>query len=205
LILVLKHGVHPAGIIFTPSVSSLSGPGTFLTVYGNNDSTTEYFGTPYYDDPHFTFAIGNYIGLGTVTLPGYVKPDTGFLPIGIQVLTTFTGDSYHNYFTQMHWPRATDTVTIDVVCIGKNAPPLDGVTYSSEPRSVSLWPNPASFILHIRSDDPTLDFWITDMLGRKIRTGKGTESSIDVSDLPNGLYVLSFSKLGESIKFQVVR
>jgi hypothetical protein len=202
---VLKHGVHPAGIIFTSSVSSLSGPGTFLTVYGNSDSTTEYFGMPYYDDPHFTFSIGDYIGTGTVALPGNVKPDTGLFPKGIQVLTTFTGDSYHNYFTQMHWPRATDTVTIDVVAIGKNAPPLDKVTYSSETRSISLWPNPAYSILHIRCEDPTANFWITDMLGRKIRTGKGTETSIDISDLPTGLYVLSFSKLVESIKFQVLR
>ena len=105
----------------------------------------------------------------------------------------------------MHWPRSIDTITIDVVAIGENAPHLDGVAYSSEPRSVSLWPNPASSILHIRSDDPTANFWISDVLGRKVRTGKGTESSIDISDLPTGLYVLSFSKLGESIKFQVLR
>src|SRR6202035_2352186 len=32
LIPLLKHGVHPAGIIFTSDVSSMQGPHTFLTV-----------------------------------------------------------------------------------------------------------------------------------------------------------------------------
>jgi len=206
LIPLLKHGVHPKGIVFTSSVSSLSGPHTFLTVYGNNDPTAEYFGMPYYDDPHFSLNIGNYTGFGSVSLPGVVLPDTGFLGNGIEVLTTFTGDSHLNYQTQIHWPRESDTVTIDVVCLGAYATPFQDVAGSGHMQNVHLWPNPASNL--VRIDIPqSVTVWISDELGRLlIKTTLTPDSpTIDVSKLPAGLYEVSIPSLGVFSKLEIIR
>ncbi|MFI5200778.1 MAG: hypothetical protein ACHQNE_00140, partial [Candidatus Kapaibacterium sp.] len=160
----LQHGIHPTGIVFSSTISSNAGPGTFLTFYGNHDSATEYFYTPYYDDPHFAIAIGNFDGLSTISLPGPVQPVGLNLNAVIEALTTFTGDTHQNYRTQLHWPRAHDTISIDVVALGALAPPFDGVKSIPLSNSLSVWPNPASQVIHIYNPDQS-PIWISDALG----------------------------------------
>jgi hypothetical protein len=204
LIPKLQHGIHPAGIIFTSSVSSLSGPGTFLTVYGNDDPTTRYFGLPYYDDPHFSIAIGNYVGAGAV-LPGEVPPHVGMTDGGIQALTTFTGDSYHNYLTQLHWPRDIDTITIDVLAIGKSAPRFLRVREEAASRLV-VWPNPASQLLHLELPMDKSDVVILDALGRTVlkQRVESSASTLDISSLPPGVYRVCIPNMQSSM-LEVVR
>ncbi len=207
LIPKLKHGIHPAGIIFTSSVSSKAGPHTFLTVYGNDDPTTEYFGMPYYDDPHFTLAIGNYTGLGTVTLPDNVRPDTGFPPQNIQVLTTFTGDSHINYQTQLHWPRENDTVTIDVLALGLTAPKFERVSSAQAATSFPVWPNPASDVLRIECGEERTEVLLIDILGRTIRkqTLFAGSDVMNIADVQPEMYQLYIPSRNQSTKVQIIR
>jgi hypothetical protein len=206
----LKHGVHPAGIILTSSVKSLAGPRTFLTVYGNDDSTTEYFGVPYYDDPSLTLAIGNFDGFGSVLLPADVLPDTStiFPPNDeIQVLTTFTGDAYHNYRTQLHWPRAQDTITIDVLVLGTEAPRYAKVATPDTHVSLSLWPDPASRAIFVNTGQDHFSYMIFDAVGRVVERGDDLPESscLDISALPPGVYELYLPQSQRTRRFQVLR
>jgi hypothetical protein len=195
LIPKIEHGIHPAGIIFSTDRKS------FISFFGNYDSTTEYFYLPYYDDPHFGVSVSG------ITLPGEVLPDTGFsFSLGLQTVTTFTGDNNHNYLTKLHWPRGNDTVTMDVLAVGLNAPPFDAVAPLPTGSSLRLWPNPAQSVLHCDIDKDAV-MWIFDPLGRILRkfdlhTGRST---VDVSSLPNGLYEVSVPSQGDRVKLEIVR
>jgi hypothetical protein len=204
---LLETGIHPAGIIFTSSVSSLLGPATFVTVYSNNDQVTQYFDVPYYDDSHFKIDIGNYIADGTaVFLPGNVVPDTVRPWQRIQAKTTFSGDSYHNYYTQLHWPREKDTITIDVVCIGSNAPTFLDVTGAEPSTGLRLWPNPASDVVRLDLDEPAA-VWIVDELGRVLKKTTVLPESpvVDLRNLPEGFYTIAIPSKHTVSKIQLIR
>jgi hypothetical protein len=195
LIPLIKHGVHPAGIIFRSDRKS------FVTFFGNNDSMSEYFYTPYYDDPHFGIAVSG------ISLPGTVLPDTGaFSPNGFQTETTFTGDDDHNYLTQIHWPRGNDTVTMDVLAVGLNAPPFEAVASAPSRMPLRLWPNPASSVVHLDIDESAAA-WISDPLGRILRKIDLTSglSTLDVSTMRSGLYEVCIPSRGESLKLEIIR
>ncbi|MFI5202661.1 MAG: T9SS type A sorting domain-containing protein, partial [Candidatus Kapaibacterium sp.] len=122
---------------------------------------------------------------------------------------TYTGDSYHNYYTKLHWPRAIDTITIDVVAVGNNAPPFDNVKLTAPPpsSSISVWPNPASRVVHLDLGQRSSSVWISDALGRIVRKENLTPgtSTIDISDLSTGLYDLFLPGLQETVKLQILR
>jgi hypothetical protein len=190
----IKHGVHPAGILFYSNdiSTSYSTGKSFLTAYGNNDSVSDYFYVPYYDDPHFQLSIRNFDGFGSATLPAMLPPDTVLLLPStntVEVLTVFTGDDQHNYLTKLHWPRANDTVTMDVLALGASAPPFDGVTMKMRSSGFSMWPNPASSTLHISSAEPNATVTIYDLLGRVLLAAELLpNTSLDVSTFPPGIY-----------------
>ncbi len=202
----IKHGVHPAGIVFSSdSISTSYAAGkSFLTTYGNHDSVSEYFYTPYYDDQRFHISIGNFDLLGSATLPGMIDPDTQrtFPDYSlIELLTQFTGDDQHNYRTQLHWPRANDTISIDVVALGASAPPFNGVTLKTLSDGFSIWPNPASSILHVSSVQAGATIAIYDLLGRELLMADlSSNNSLDISNIPDGVFsVVLNSKSGTPI------
>jgi hypothetical protein len=162
---------------------------------------SEYFYTPYYDDPHFGIAVSG------ISLPGTVLPDTGaFSPNGFQTETTFTGDDDHNYLTQIHWPRGNDTVTMDVLAVGLNAPPFEAVASAPSRMPLRLWPNPASSVVHLDIDESAAA-WISDPLGRILRKIDLTSglSTLDVSTMRSGLYEVCIPSRGESLKLEIIR
>ena len=202
----LKRSIHPRGIIFTSSVSSNEGSGTFIAGYGNDDPVSDYFYLPYYDDPNFSIQIGNFLGLGTLSLPGVLPPDTGFLT-GVETLTRFTGDPAKNYLTKLHWPRANDTITIDVLALGDKAPPFDIVTPSYGARSnILLWPNPASQTVRFHTLKTPTVVIIMDQLGRIMKRQMLQQTDvIDVSNFIPGMYEFYFPELQQSAKVQILR
>ena len=191
---LIKHGIHPTGIVFYSGniLTTFSTAKSFLTIYGNNDSVSEYFYTPYYDDSLFKITVHDYNGIGSVTLPGLISPDTAFFSPNtefIQTLTEFAGDDYHNYRTQLHWPRSNDTVTMDVLALGSSAPPFDGVAMKTLSSGFSMWPNPASSTLHVSSAEPGATIAIYDLLGRELVSAELLpNTSLDISNLTQGIY-----------------
>jgi hypothetical protein len=199
LVPLIKHGLHPAGIVFfSNNISTKFSTGkSFITEYGNDDTVSEYFYPPYYDDPHFKITIGNISGFGSATLPALMPPDThAYLPSWntIETLTEFTGDDYHNYRTQLHWPRANDTVTMDVLALGADAPPYDGVAMKTLLTGFSIWPNPASSTLNIGSVEPGANIIVYDLLGRELLSAELLSNTpIDISKLHPGIYSVVLS------------
>ncbi|MEE9349901.1 MAG: right-handed parallel beta-helix repeat-containing protein [Flavobacteriaceae bacterium] len=63
----------------------------------------------------------------------------------------------------------------------------------------SIYPNPATKRLHLKSNIAIEKVWVIDVLGRKMNT-KVIDSSIDVSHLNNGIYFLVFNNNNELIK-----
>ena len=72
----------------------------------------------------------------------------------------------------------------------------------TETNGFALYPNPTSGLITIRPSDfclPSSDFRITNLLGQTLMTGTISEGTIDVSDLPKGMYFITINEL--SLKF----
>lgn len=62
------------------------------------------------------------------------------------------------------------------------------------PNTFSIYPNPVVDILHIETGDiEMIGFQLFNAMGQVMRTGTGTERSIQMSDLPTGLYSLNIA------------
>jgi len=191
LVPLLKQGVHPTGIIFNVLSSY------FYTVYGNYDNVAEEYYQPYFEDSRFHF------GTGSFTFPAKVEP----LVELISTHTTYTGDENHTVLTKLVWPREFDTVKIDVLALSPFDKPFDNVTENSA-HALRLWPNPASITVHVEIPaDETVTATITDILARRVKrvVCTGNPITIDVSDLPAGIYSLSISSVSETTLFEVLR
>lgn len=57
-------------------------------------------------------------------------------------------------------------------------------------RRVNLYPNPGDDEFRIDSSLPLASVTLTNLLGRVVKTFPGTQDSFDVSDLPNGVYLV---------------
>lgn len=60
----------------------------------------------------------------------------------------------------------------------------------STPRIVNLYPNPGDDEFRIDSSLPLASVTLTNLLGRVVKTFPGAQDSFDVSDLPNGVYLV---------------
>ncbi len=189
----LQHGIHPTGIIFPSDVTStITGPRSFEVRFGNFDSVSEYFYLPYFDDPRFQITLGNWDGFGTLPVPGSISPAQFSSQICAKI--SYTGDDNHNYLTQLHWPRAKDTVTIDVMAIGVDAPPFSGVAVQSSSSAFLIWPNPASSVIHIGAEGEDASFTIYDIVGREVYSGEVlSNETFDISTLSPGFYSVVLS------------
>lgn len=57
---------------------------------------------------------------------------------------------------------------------------------------ISIYPNPATNFISINKDENVRDIAIFNLVGRKLKTFEGVEKDehYDVSDLPNGMYLV---------------
>ena len=67
---------------------------------------------------------------------------------------------------------------------------FEQATRRTAPRSVNLYPNPGDDEFRIDSALPLARVTLTNLLGRVVKTFPGTQDSFDVSDLPNGVYLV---------------
>lgn len=61
-----------------------------------------------------------------------------------------------------------------------------------QPVKVSVYPNPATNYISINKDDNVKEIAIFSLVGRKLKTFEGVkkDEQYDVSDLPNGMYLV---------------
>jgi len=81
--------------------------------------------------------------------------------------------------------------------------PTVGIDESNEKQKVQVFPNPTTGILHINTNDPNLqigEFSVFDLYGREVHRFQpqfqNNEHTIDLQDLANGLYLLTYSADG---------
>lgn len=74
------------------------------------------------------------------------------------------------------------------VLFGQSSGELTG----SAPVKISIYPNPATNFISINKDENVRDIAIFNLVGRKLKTFEGVEKDehYDVSDLPNGMYLV---------------
>ena len=70
---------------------------------------------------------------------------------------------------------------------------FEQVDRRSTSRSATLYPNPGDDEFRIDSALPVANVTLTNMLGRIVKTFPGTLDSFDVSDLPNGVYLVGMT------------
>lgn len=88
------------------------------------------------------------------------------------------------YFDGIYGPEATPTSTDDLLEI-----------------DLTLLPNPATNILTIQSNEPIEQYEIYSITGALVSFDKatGNNTSVDISDLSNGIYLLKATNKGQSI------
>lgn len=70
------------------------------------------------------------------------------------------------------------------------------------PTTITLFPNPTENLLRINGDfDVNVSYSIFDMSGKKLKQGKVTDQTIDVSLLSSGIYILKLDNQSQALKF----
>jgi len=74
---------------------------------------------------------------------------------------------------------------VDCICQGEIINSIN-----TEPRGIVVYPNPSTGILHVDSQEDIHGIILYDLRGKEVyRIGRET-TSIDISSLPSGIYVL---------------
>lgn len=109
---------------------------------------------------------------------------TDIAPEGILFLTKEENHSNYDVLISSHEISGTTTIfKIEDNTVGFN---------ENDVENFNCFPNPMTKIVNIKGDLPQEStYQITDMLGRKIKSGILNSNTIPVSELENGMYVLS--------------
>ena len=71
-----------------------------------------------------------------------------------------------------------------------------GIDYHSTDNPSTIYPNPATEILKIRTNSNYSDYQVINILGSKVKEGFIIDNQIRISDLPNGMYFIKLSMYG---------
>ncbi len=83
--------------------------------------------------------------------------------------------------------------------------PADVSTINNEANDFVCYPNPAVSTIHISTSLPNPSFYIQDIIGQQVLSGKlGEEKVIDVSMLPTGRYLIDVSSEGRRMTQVIV-
>ena len=74
-------------------------------------------------------------------------------------------------------------------------------TIGSVPVKIAIYPNPATNYISINKDENVRDIAIFNLVGRKLKTFQNVEKDehYDVSDLPNGMYLVQIIDVNKKI------
>ncbi len=131
--------------------------------------------------------------------------DTTVLPVDtILVGESYLGQTYteagyyDNIFEVLKRPNGCDLVIKYSLLVLPN----EGTGVENQlAGSKSIYPNPATNVLYV-TNSSTFSYVIQNMLGHTVMEGSSNNGSIDISDLPQGLY---FLRLGNEVLFQFVK
>ncbi|MCF8296438.1 MAG: T9SS type A sorting domain-containing protein [Saprospiraceae bacterium] len=118
-----------------------------------------------------------------------------------QIVGSVAGIGIHTYqvtVTNIYGCIASDTIIVEVI-------DDTGINYKNNNSSISIIPNPANTQLKIKlenfSSSKDLDILIFNSLGKLVKTKfiKSSPKFLDVSDLPQGLYIVAIKRENEII------
>lgn len=123
-----------------------------------------------------------------IQLPFANATNDGYVSFKIKTKSTLTaGNSFNNtakiYFDYNH-PIITNTYTTTVQNI------LGTTETTKDDKIFSIYPNPVTDVLFIKSDDKVLKSEVYDSSGRIMMTTGIEDNSLNVSQLPKGNYII---------------
>lgn len=183
--------------------------GNFPKAYG--DTTTDNVAGNY----AFDIYTGTFTGTFTTSVDAYGTMNTGTDGIvnvtrlktveslqisytGLGVVGTFVQTTYRYYRQNDFWPyvKSTNRV-ISIAALGMNtntteiekAPAtfLLSTPQNTFESTISLFPNPATNSINVKSNEEIISLTVLDQLGKVILT-KNQSSNLDISSLQNGIY-----------------
>ncbi|MCF8296439.1 MAG: T9SS type A sorting domain-containing protein [Saprospiraceae bacterium] len=121
-----------------------------------------------------------------------------------QIIGSVAGIGIHTYYVtvaNVYGCIASDTIIIEVI-------DDTGINYKTNNSSISIIPNPANARLNIEFNNylnlslsENLEILIFNSLGKLVKTKdlKASPKSLDISDLPQGLYIIAIKRENEII------
>lgn len=180
---------------------------TEMTVAGNhhfppNNSEIPFVAAQFDNPSGFGTGACEAIGSGNIIYNG----TTGFAFENLAFLAGGCSNGFNNYFIQQYlsvWEMQQNNFTYSIVENGANRTltVTNGVgdvaifgsqllaTTQNDMAVVSVYPNPTDGILHVKADFSTAT--IHDINGRTLQHFNLGNGSIDITHLPNGVYLLS--------------
>lgn len=144
-------------------------------------------------DPTFKGVCMNPDSDPWTTPNSFILPNNGFANMKFDIHTTGPG-TIHYRFHVMDGSTKVDSVDVYLTTI------LGIKDKKSEEISMSIYPNPASFMLNISAQglDGNYDVRMTDVLGKVVynETVVGTSKKVDISDFKNGVYLVTVLEKG---------
>ncbi len=144
--------------------------------------------------PPFTFAIGSdEVNAKSIT----VNTNDYVLTINPTANTVYRLFSVNNNVCGTGTVLSPSTVRIELITgtdeLGK--------------MGINLFPNPASDVLNIESNDKELDVQLIDFVGKIVQeqTLRGVQKQVDLSRIPSGTYFLHIQKEGRKATFKVLK
>lgn len=135
---------------------------------------------------------GNTVRFSTTAATGTYGPNTTITTSWQKITYSFAAKSPSTRLN-LDLGKSTDTFYIDDITFIGSSVTLANEKFENETNKVVFYPNPVQDNLNISSDTTVKSLIITDSTGKTVKTIKNADNiqSVDVSNLSNGLYILS--------------
>ncbi|RZJ99874.1 MAG: T9SS type A sorting domain-containing protein [Flavobacterium sp.] len=186
--------------------------GNFPKVYG--DTTTDNVAGTY----AFDIYTGTFTGTFTTTVDAYGTMNAGFEGVvnvtrlktveslqisysGLGVVGTFVQTTYRYYRQNDFWPYVKSTnrvIYIEALGMNTNTTEIEkapstfllSTSQNTLEKIVSLFPNPATNSINVKTGEEIISLTVLDQLGKVVLT-KNQSDNLDISTLQNGIYFVN--------------
>jgi hypothetical protein len=148
-----------------------------------------------------TYVLRDPLFIDNIFYIGWKQRSETFLNAGLDINTTNEGRQF--FWLNGQWFQSQVDGNLMIRAITGPRIPTTGISDVSKTTGfITIWPNPASETLSVRSDEypaETLSYSIYDLYGRNIISVSGT-TNIDISSLKPGIYILVTTSRGVIIE-----